>query len=159
MISLSEKLVFAPGSDQLAPEVFPLLDTITNMIIPIENNVRLIGHTDDTPPLDSKYNNSFELSMARAMVVADYLIAKGVAPERLLVAGKGQYDPIFPNDTDEHRSLNGRVDIVVIYRVDNMVIGSDVIQMDPDTEYGLDTSTITEEETIEDPVTTEEGGH
>ncbi|MAT42961.1 MAG: hypothetical protein CL609_11505 [Anaerolineaceae bacterium] len=159
MISLSEKLVFSPGSDQLAPEVYPLLDTIANMVIPIDNNVRLVGHTDDTPPLDSKYKNSFELSMARAMLVAEYLMSKGVAPERLLISGKGQYDPIFPNDTDQHRSLNGRVDIVVIYRVDNMVIGSDVIRMDPDTQYGLDTSAIPEEEPTEEPVKTEGGGH
>ncbi len=159
MISLSEKLVFTPGSDQLAPEVYPLLDTIANMVIPIDNNVRLVGHTDDTPPLDSKYKNSFELSMARAMLVAEYLMSKGVSPERLLISGRGQYDPIFPNDTDQHRSLNGRVDIVVIYRVDNMVIGSDVIRMDPDTQYGLDTSTIPEEEPTAEPVKTEGGGH
>ncbi len=160
MISLSEKLVFDPGSDQLAAEVYPLLDTISEMILPIDNNVRLVGHTDDTPPLDPKYQNSFELSMARAMVVAEYLMSKGVTPERLLISGKGQYDPIFPNDTDDHRSLNGRVDIVVIYRVDNMVIGSDVIQMDPNTQYGLDTSLTPQEEPAEaEPAKKEEGGH
>jgi chemotaxis protein MotB len=159
MISLSEKLVFSPGSDQLAAEVYPLLDTIAGMVIPIENNIRLVGHTDDTPPLDAKYENSFELSMARAMVVAEYLMSKGVSPKRLIISGKGQYDPIFPNDSEAHRSLNGRVDIVVVYQVENFVIGSDVIQMDPNIQYGLDTTTTNDEKPAStEPGTKEEGG-
>ncbi len=160
MISLSEKLVFKPGSDQLDPEVYPILDTIVGMVSTIDNNIRLVGHTDDTPPLDPKYANSFELSLARAMVVAEYLMGKGISPQRILVSGKGQYDPIFPNDSDEHRSLNGRVDMVIIYQVENTVFSTDVLRMDPEVQYGLDESALPEEQATEAPAeTTEEGGH
>lgn len=158
MISLSEKLIFEPGSDQLSPEVYPLLDTIAEMVIPIENDIRLVGHTDDTPPSDPKYGNSFELSMARAMKVGEYLMGLGVAPDRILISGKGQYDPVFPNDSPEHRALNGRVDMIIVYQVEDTVINLDVLRMDPNTKYGLDESALPAEEPTEEPAAEESGG-
>ncbi len=131
LISLSEKLVFESGTAELPDEVYPILDVIVQMLDPIDNSIRLVGHTDDTPPRDSRYENNMELSVARAMVVADYLIEGGIAPERLVVSGRGEYHPIFPNDTAEHRALNGRVEIVIIYNVENSVLGIDSIDVAP----------------------------
>ncbi|PKO15780.1 MAG: hypothetical protein CVU39_09660 [Chloroflexi bacterium HGW-Chloroflexi-10] len=129
LISLSEKLVFEPGTTNLSPDAYPVLDTIAGMIITIDNDIRLVGHTDDTPPADPKYTNSFELSVARAMIVADYLMTKGISPDRMSIAGRGQYEPVFPNDSPEHRAMNGRVDITVIYQVENKTIGENVIDI------------------------------
>ena len=56
------------------------------------------------------------------MVVANDMVQNGIGPERLLVAGQGSYNPIFPNDTSEHRQLNGRVDIIIIYAVENNAV-------------------------------------
>lgn len=127
LISLSEKLVFAPGTTVLAPEAVPVLDLIFSMIKPIDNTVRLIGHTDDTPPTDTRYHNNWELSYARALIVANYLMNEGIAPERLMITGRGSTAPIFLNDTPEHRQLNGRVEIVIIYKVEEDLIGGSVI--------------------------------
>ncbi|HCE16263.1 MAG TPA: hypothetical protein DEQ80_00250 [Anaerolinea thermolimosa] len=131
LISLSEKLVFSPGRSELPPEVRPVLDTIVAMIRQIDNPIRLVGHTDDSPSTDPRYPTQWELSIARAMVVAQYLIDSGIDPSRLTVAGRGPYDPIFPNDTEEHRSLNGRVDITIIYQVENSLIGPSEIKVAP----------------------------
>jgi chemotaxis protein MotB len=131
LISLSEKLVFKPGTAELPTEAQPVLDTIANMVKPIDNQIRLVGHTDDTPPADPKYQSNMELSLARAMVVADYLIKDGVKPDNLIVSGRGSYQPIFPNDTAEHRQLNGRVEIMIIYNIENSVIGTDSINIAP----------------------------
>jgi chemotaxis protein MotB len=122
LISLSEKLTFKSGTVELAPEALPILQTISGMVVPISNQIRLVGHTDDTAPLDSRYATNWELSFARAKYIADILIKAGVDPKRVIVSGRGEYDPIFPNDTDEHRSLNGRVDIIIIYEVDNSIM-------------------------------------
>jgi len=122
LISLSEKLLFSPGKADLQPEAYAVLDTISNMLVSVENEVRIIGHTDDTPPVDTKYKSNWELSLARAMVIADYLSSNGVAPERLFVAGRGEFKPIFPNDTPEHRALNSRADIIIVYPVSSDVI-------------------------------------
>jgi chemotaxis protein MotB len=122
LISLSEKLTFKPGTVELAPEALPILQTISGMVVPITNQIRLVGHTDDTPPTDPRYLSNWELSFARAKFIADILINAGVDPKRIIVSGRGEYDPIFPNDTVEHRSLNGRVDIIIIYEVDNSIM-------------------------------------
>lgn len=131
LISLSEKLVFEPGTARLPDNVYPVLDVIAEMLKPIENNVRLVGHTDNQPPRDPHYANNMELSVARAMVVADYLINKGIDPKRLIVSGRGEYQPIFENDTDEHRALNGRVEIIIIYNVESNVVGIDSLNVAP----------------------------
>jgi chemotaxis protein MotB len=130
LISLSEKLVFAPGSTELPEGAYPVLDTIAKMILPVDNPLRLVGHTDDSQP-PAPYENNWQLSLARAAAVAEYLTSQGIDPARFTLAGRAQYDPIFPNDTQEHRSLNSRVDIVLIYEVDHSVIGDQPINVAP----------------------------
>lgn len=130
LISLSEKLIFAPGSTDLPADAYPVLDTIAEMVAPLKNPLRLVGHTDDTPA-PAPFKNNWELSLARSAAVADYLVSKGIDPARMTLAGRGPYAPIFPNDTPEHRSLNGRVDIVVIYEMEQSVIGDQPINVTP----------------------------
>jgi chemotaxis protein MotB len=117
LISLSEKLVYNQGTAQLQPEAYPVLDTIIKMIKPLNNEIRITGYTDDSAPTDTKYENNWELSVARAIVISDYFQKGGIAPERITVAGRGQYNPIFPNDSAAHRALNSRAEIIVIYSV------------------------------------------
>jgi len=81
----------------------------------MENDLRIVGHTDTTPSTDPRYVNHFELSVGRAMVVSEYLINGGIDPSRITVSGKGEYDPIFANDTEEHKAMNSRAEIVIIY--------------------------------------------
>jgi chemotaxis protein MotB len=125
LISLSEELIFPPGTATLQANAYPVLDTIITMLKKIENPVRVVGHTDNTPPVDPKYKSNWDLSLARGMVIGDYLIKNGIKPDRLTVSGRGEYDPIFPNDTPEHKALNSRADIVIIYQVDSNVTGLD----------------------------------
>jgi chemotaxis protein MotB len=92
------------------------------MVKGIENEIRIIGHTDNTPPVDPRYRNNWELSLARALVIAEYLQKSGINPKRILVAGRGDTQPIFPNDTPQHRALNSRAEIIVVYSVSQDVI-------------------------------------
>jgi len=118
LISLSEKLVFTPGTAELLENTtaYLILDMIVDMLRTVDNKIRVIGNTDNTPPIDPKYEDNWELSMARARVVGEYLIDKGIDPSRITMSGNGEYKPVFPNDTDEHRRLNSRCDIVVVYK-------------------------------------------
>jgi chemotaxis protein MotB len=52
------------------------------------------------------------------------MIKSGISPKRMIITGRGEYDPIFPNDTPAHRELNSRADIVVVYQVDANLITS-----------------------------------
>jgi hypothetical protein len=40
----------------------------------------------------------------------------------MIVSGRGEYEPVFPNDSPEHRAINSRADIIVVYEVDKDVI-------------------------------------
>jgi chemotaxis protein MotB len=117
LISLSEKLLFTPGTVDLGQQAYPVLDSIVAMIKPLDNSVRIIGYTDNTPPVDPKYKDNWELSFARANIVKDYLISKGIDGKRLLPTARADTAPIFANDTPEHKALNSRVDIVIVYPV------------------------------------------
>ena len=125
LISLSQNLTFVEGRAELQPSAYPVLDTIATMLTGIENEVRVIGHTDNNPPLDPRYPDNWSLSLARANEITRYFQTKGVNPTRLIPSGRGEYQPIFPNDSPEHRNLNSRAEIIVIYP-----IGSDAIQLD-----------------------------
>jgi chemotaxis protein MotB len=116
LISLSEKLVFTPGTAKLQKDAYPVLDTIAKMVSTVDNQIRIVGHTDNSAPTDPKYSNNWELSAGRAVVIANYLISKGISADRMTVSGRGEFQPVFDNDTPEHRSLNSRADVVIIYK-------------------------------------------
>ncbi|MCC6690665.1 MAG: PD40 domain-containing protein [Bacteroidia bacterium] len=72
--------------------------------------IELSGHTDNTG--DKKFNTT--LSHNRAKSVYDYLIANGIATDRLLYKGYGDTKPVAPNDTPENKQKNRRTEFKVI---------------------------------------------
>ncbi|MBR4146500.1 MAG: OmpA family protein [Bacteroidales bacterium] len=74
-----------------------------------EINVELAGHTDNVG--SDAYN--LKLSEERAQVVRQALVAKGIGETRLTAKGYGSTKPIKPNDTEEHRAMNRRTEMVV----------------------------------------------
>jgi OOP family OmpA-OmpF porin len=57
-----------------------------------------------------------QLSKRRAQAVADYLVSTDVDPKKLRVPGRGENDPVAPNDTPENQARNRRVDVMVLGR-------------------------------------------
>jgi outer membrane protein OmpA-like peptidoglycan-associated protein len=80
-----------------------------------ETNLLIEGHTDDT----GKDEYNMTLSEKRANAVADYLISKGVAANRIERKWYGESQPKYPNDSEANRQLNRRVEIAV-YANENM---------------------------------------
>ncbi len=73
------------------------------------------GHTDDVPIKTEQFPSNWELSTARAAKVARFFIERlRFSPNRLVVAGYGEYRPLEPNDSDDHRALNRRVEIKIL---------------------------------------------
>jgi outer membrane protein OmpA-like peptidoglycan-associated protein len=75
-----------------------------------ELRVELAGHTDNVG--SDSYN--LKLSSERAETVRDALIANGIDASRLTAKGYGASQPIAPNDTEEHRALNRRTEMIII---------------------------------------------
>jgi outer membrane protein OmpA-like peptidoglycan-associated protein len=71
--------------------------------------IEISGHTDNTG--SAAYN--MELSVKRAEAVYQYLVDQGIDPSRLTYKGYGQTEPAFPNDTEENRSRNRRIEFSI----------------------------------------------
>jgi len=125
LISLGEQLLFTPGTMDLNPSAYTSLDQVVDMLKEEDNDIRVVGYTDDTPSSDPRYTSNWELSTARALLVAQYMIDKGIAPERMSIAGQGENNPLFPNTDEESRRLNSRVEIVVLYSMDTEVVSGE----------------------------------
>ena len=81
----------------------------------IPNKLAVEGHTDSDQPVGSLYEDNWGLSAARAAAVASYLNgALGIKSSRLRAVGLGSSSPLVPNDSPEHKTLNRRVDVVVL---------------------------------------------
>lgn len=125
LISISEQLLFQPGSADIQPNAKTVLDRLATMLKTIPNDVRVVAHTDPTPPANPLYPSNWDLSTARAVTIVRYLIEYGgIGPERLTAAGQAEYHPVFPNDTPEHMAFNRRADIVIVYPLEKQSVSS-----------------------------------
>lgn len=75
------------------------------------SKVMLIGHTCNLGSKDANY----KLGLQRADAVKAYMIEKGVSADRITTVSKGDTAPKYANDTDEHRRLNRRVEIIAYH--------------------------------------------
>lgn len=115
IITLGERGVFDSGSDQIRPEGKALLDELATSLVSVGNFIRVEGHTDNVPISNSKFPSNWELSTSRATVVVCYLIQTySLKPEMLAAAGYSEFRPVGPNDTEEGKARNRRVDIIIM---------------------------------------------
>lgn len=75
--------------------------------------IMVSGFTDDIPFSGSTTYTNWNLSTERAVNVVKMLIREGFPSDRIFAAGFGEFQPKYPNDTEEHRRLNRRVEIGV----------------------------------------------
>jgi len=119
------EVFFDSGAAVIRPEGKAELDKLAAALtdldkqIPSEINwvLRVDGHTD-TRQLSgtSAFKSNWELSAARAISVVQYLISKGISPQRLVAAGFGEFQPIDPGTTDEAFSRNRRIELKLTER-------------------------------------------
>jgi chemotaxis protein MotB len=110
-VRIMDSVLFEPGSATLLDAAKPVLDKLSGVIKDSPYNIMVEGHTDDIPISTAQFPSNWELSTARAVSVAKYMISVGVKPDILSVAGYAQYHPVVPNITPENRAKNRRVEI------------------------------------------------
>jgi OOP family OmpA-OmpF porin len=94
----------------IKPASFNSLDELSDVLKKTNWKLILSGHTDNKGSKD--YN--LKLSTARAEAVKTYLINKGIEAEKITAKGFGESMPIAPNDTEENRAINRRVEFFII---------------------------------------------
>lgn len=114
LVRINENLLFSPGSAVLEDSAEPFLDSIAESIQHHPISVRIEGHADAIAIESGRFENSWELSTARAVSVLRYFVQNGViGTERLSAVGYGAERPVLEQPTDARTSLNRRVDIIL----------------------------------------------
>lgn len=106
-----KNLFFDYNKSNILKESFPELDRVSFLLknYPI-HLVEVAGHTDSIG--NESYNQ--KLSEKRSSSVKDYLIRKGIEPEKIVIKGYGPSDPVADNSTEEGRAKNRRVELVIL---------------------------------------------
>ena len=126
ILRLPERLLFDVGAAEVRPQGREAVIALANELGLHDVSVRVEGHTDSAPIHTAQFPSNWELSGARAMNVLRVISeTKQMAPDRLSASGYGEYHPISPNDTNEGRAQNRRVDLVIVVGPDAKATGAE----------------------------------
>ncbi len=114
VIRLADSHFFEPGRAALSDPARVAVARIAAQLRPLWNQVRVEGHTDDRPLRVGAYRSNWELSAARAVAVVEALTGSGISAARLSASGFADQRPLVPNETEDGRRINRRVDLVVL---------------------------------------------
>jgi chemotaxis protein MotB len=112
VITISDVVLFPPGSAEMTPKGRATLRQVFDVLKQFNYNVKVEGHTDNTPIRTLRYPSNWELSAFRAAEVAHMLIDDGFPPERLSLEGFAEFRPKVPNTSLENRAINRRIEVV-----------------------------------------------
>lgn len=115
VVSIQDTLLFSSGSAEITPNAHEILQKISSVLAAAPNYIKVEGHTDNLPINTERFPSNWELSVLRATNVVHILIEEGgINSKRLSAAGYGECRPIAENTTVKGRSLNRRVDLVIL---------------------------------------------
>ncbi|MGB8621692.1 MAG: OmpA family protein [Paracoccaceae bacterium] len=111
ILSRTGNIYFDVASARLDEKSRPLLNNVVDIVKRCPGLViEVSGHTD----ADGSDAANQRLSERRAASVAAYLAQNGVEQDRIVAVGRGESQPLFPNDTPEHKSRNRRIEFAVL---------------------------------------------
>ena len=115
-LTIQGSILFDSGKTEIKEDAIPVIDKVGQILETFAGGtIDIEGHTDNVPMSGGgKYANNDELSAGRALSVFYYLTEHTTLdPSKIVHTGRGQYDPIADNTTDEGRARNRRVEIKI----------------------------------------------
>lgn len=121
ILELPSAVLFKSGSAKITKKGKETLSKVASVLSSIEDrNLQIAGHTDDVPIKSKKFKSNWELSAARAISVVNLLVQEGIDPAILSAAGYGEHQPVADNSTEEGRSQNRRIEIVILPNLEEL---------------------------------------
>ncbi len=119
-VNLSDKMLFTSGSSNLTPRANEVLGKIAQIVESRPDlEVMVEGYTDSQPIKNSCIQDNWDLSVKRSTSVVRVLQTNyGIDPNRLIAAGRGEYNALESNDTAAGRSINRRTRIIILPKLD-----------------------------------------
>jgi len=114
-VKMQAPILFRSGEAGLNENAKTALDPLGAVLLTLNNDFVVEGHTDSIPIGNSPYKTNWELSVGRADSVIEYFFKKYSIPqERFLAAAYGEFRPLGDNKTKEGRARNRRIEIVIL---------------------------------------------
>jgi chemotaxis protein MotB len=115
---LPSELLFETGKAELLPAARTEIDKIATALLDMSQKIppdiawvlRVDGHTDVRPITGPNFKSNWDLSAARAISVVQYLVTKGIPPQRLMAAGFGEFQPLDNGTTEDAYRRNRRIE-------------------------------------------------
>lgn len=115
IIRIRENGAFPSGSAYLQNQFKPIIVKVASLLNEVPGEITVSGHTDDINVTNELFTNNWDLSSKRAVAVATEMIqAPGFDKDRLQITGHADTRPLVPNDTEQNRRRNRRVEISIM---------------------------------------------
>jgi chemotaxis protein MotB len=117
-VNMVDAILFDSGKAEVKGSGMAVLKKVVEILQTVKDKaIRIEGHTDNVPihgQLTARYPTNWELSAARAINVTRYLQEQGIDPLVLAAVAYGEYRPVAPNDTEEGKARNRRIEIILV---------------------------------------------
>ncbi|PKN45222.1 MAG: hypothetical protein CVU59_09675 [Deltaproteobacteria bacterium HGW-Deltaproteobacteria-17] len=121
VIKLKANILFDPGKAKVRTEGVQALKDVAAVLAGFTGrHFQVAGHTDDDPIKRSVHKDNWELSSIRAVAVVRVLQEAGVPPNMLSAAGYSEFQPVKPNDSEESKKFNRRIEITIMPEIPKM---------------------------------------
>jgi chemotaxis protein MotB len=122
-ISLSDNMLYKSGSYNISDQAGQTLTKIAKIIKDYNNyDVLIEGNTDAVPVTMPNIRNNWDLSALRASSVVQALqTTYGVDPKRLTAGGRGEYNPVADNTSEQGKAKNRRTQIIITPKLDQFM--------------------------------------
>ena len=115
VLALPTDVLFASGKAKLSDAGKAAVSEVTAVLVTLKKRrFQIEGHTDNVPIKTKRYPSNWELSLARAMGVVQTMLEANMPGEYVSAAGFGEFRPVAKNDTDEGKTANRRIEIVLV---------------------------------------------
>src|SRR6185369_233329 len=117
-VNMVDAILFDSGKAEVKADGLAVLQKVVDILKTVKDKtIRIEGHTDNAQirgALTNKYATNWELSAARAINVTRFLQKQGLEPASLVAAAYGEHKPVSPNDSEEGKAKNRRIEIVLV---------------------------------------------
>lgn len=114
-ITIQDTILFNSGDANILKSFDPILVKISGMIKELDNDIRISGHTDNVPISTKQFRDNWDLSYMRASNVMNFMVKScSISPNKFSIQAYGEYKPKYDNSTEDGRSKNRNVEILIV---------------------------------------------
>lgn len=121
LLSIKDNILFNVGEAEIREEALETAEDMSELLVlNPPRNIIISGHTDDTPIANADFSTNWELSVMRAVHFMEIVLENpDLDPRDFSAKGFGEFEPVASNDTEEGRSQNRRVEVLILPRNQN----------------------------------------